>query len=290
MDYLQTILLGIIQGLTEFLPISSYGLLQFAEHTLRIQGSTEFLNIALHAGTLITILLAMQKDVARLCREAVRMIRDIFFNFRIMIRAAKAQEEPRFIHIVTSNYRQLVVLVLCATIPTGAVGFLLRRVASVSYGQVMYSGIGMLLTGVLLLVADMVPAGNKIPKDITWKQGILIGIIQGISVISGISRMGLVLVCGILLGFNKRLAIRFSYLLSIPAILGAMITQVSKVPVILTTPRYAGTCLAGAVSAALVGFLSIRAISKFVRQRGLRLFAIWSFVLGIAIIAVSYVL
>ena len=69
-----------------------------------------------------------------------------------------------------------------------------------------------------------------------------------------------------------------------------MITQVSNVPVILTTPRYAGTCLAGAVSAALVGFLSIRAISKFVRQRGLRLFAIWSFVLGIAIIAVSYVL
>ena len=100
MDYLQTILLGIIQGLTEFLPISSYGLLQFAEHTLRIQGSTEFLNIALHAGTLITILLAMQKDVARLCREAVRMIRDIFFNIRIMIRAAKAHEEPRFIHIV----------------------------------------------------------------------------------------------------------------------------------------------------------------------------------------------
>ena len=180
--------------------------------------------------------------------------------------------------------------VLCATIPAGAVGFLLRRVASISYGQVMYSGIGMLLTGVLLLVADMVPAGNKIPKDITWKQGILIGIIQGISIISGISRMGLVLVCGILLGFNKRLAIRFSYLLSIPAILGAMITQVSNVPVILTTPRYAGTCLAGAVSAALVGFLSIRAISKFVRQRGLRLFAIWSFVLGIAIIAVSYVL
>ena len=97
MDYLQTILLGIIQGLTEFLPISSTGLLQFAEHTLRIQGSTEFLNIALHAGTLITILLAMQKDVARLCREAVRMIRDIIFNIRIMIRAAKAHEEPRFI-------------------------------------------------------------------------------------------------------------------------------------------------------------------------------------------------
>lgn len=288
MDYLQTILLGIIQGLTEFLPVSSTGLLEFVEHALRIQGSTEFLNIVLHAGTLLTILLAMQKDVTRLCREAVRMVRDIFINIRIMIRAAKAHEEPRFIHIVTSNYRQLVILVICATIPSAIVAFLLRKVATISNGSIMYSGIGMLLTGVLLLVADMVPAGNKIPKDITWKQGILIGLVQGITVISGISRTGLVLVCGILLGFNKRLAIRFSYLLSIPAVLGAMLTQAGKIPSIMVTPRYAGTCLAGAACAALVGVFTIRAVSKFVRQRRLRMFAIWSFVLGIAIIAVSY--
>ncbi len=288
MDYLQTILLGIIQGLTEFLPVSSIGLLEFVEHVLRIQGSTEFLNIILHAGTLVTILLAMQKDVGRLCREAARMVRDIFINISIMIRAAKAHEDPRFIHIVTSNYRQLVVLVICATIPSGIIGLLLRKLVVISYSSIMYSGIGMLLTGMLLLVADMVPAGNKIPKDITWKQGLLIGIVQGVSVISGISRTGVVLVCGILLGFNKRLAIRFSYLLSIPAVLGAMLTQIGRLPAVIVSPRYVGTCLAGAVCAALCGILTIRAISKFLRQRRLRLFAIWSFVTGVAVIAASY--
>lgn len=290
MDYLQTILLGIIQGLTEFLPISSAGLIDFVEHVLHIQGSTEFLNILLHAGTLLAILLAMQKDVIKLGREAARMVRDIVINLRLTIRAAKAHEEPRYIHIVTSNYRQLVVLVISSTISTGVAAFFLRKAASISSGSPMYSGIGMLLTGILLLVADMVPAGSKIPKDISWKQGVLIGLIQGLSVISGISRTGIVLVTGILLGFNKKLAIRFSYLLSIPVVTGALLTQVGKIPVIMMSPRYAGTCLAGMACAALVGILMIQTVSKFVRQRRLRMFAIWSFVAGIVIIAASYFL
>ncbi|MDO4804145.1 MAG: undecaprenyl-diphosphate phosphatase [Lachnospiraceae bacterium] len=290
MDFLQTILLGVIQGLTEFLPISSTGLIQFAEHILRIQGSTEFLNIFLHAGTLVAIMITMQRDISRLCGEAARMVRDIFVNARLMVRGMKKHEEPRYIRIVTSNYRQLVMLVICATIPSALAAILLRKAASISISSPMYSGVGMLLTGVLLLVADKVPVGEKVPKDITWLQGVLIGLVQGTSVISGVSRMGLVLVCGILLGFNRKLAVRFSYLLSIPLVAGALLTQVGKIPVLARSPRYAFVCLVGAAFAFLAGYLTIQVSSKLVREARLWTFALWSFLAGVVIILTSYFL
>lgn len=289
MDYLLTILLGIIQGLTEFLPISSTGFLIVVEQILRIQESTELMNIALHVGTLAAILLAMQKDVARLCREAFRMIRDIFLNIRITFRSIRNHEEPRYIHIVTSNYRQLVILVITATAATSLVAVLLKKVALAASGSVLYSGIGMLITGILLLVTDMVPVGNKIPLDISWKYGIVIGCVQGLSVIPGISRTGLVFVCGILLGFNKSLSIRFSYLLSIPAVIGAIALQSVNIPTLIASPRYAGTCFVGALCAAVTGMLIVRPVSKLIRQRRLKTFAIWSFISGGVILILSFI-
>ena len=242
MEFLLSAILGIIQGILEFLPVSSSG----------------HLAACIHMGTLMAILIALQKDIARLLAESLLMIGDAFHNLFAFLRAARKHEEPKLKKLLTSNYRRLAMLIAVGAVPTAVIGVLLRGVAAIAARSLLYTGIGMLMSGIVLLVVGQLTPGNKIPKDITSLRGFLAGIAQGFTVISGISHSAMMLSAGILLGFNKRLAIRYAYLMSIPCIIGALIIEIMTLDETLITPDYLGMCAIGTLCSLLIGVLFIQ--------------------------------
>ena len=143
------------------------------------------------------------------------------------------------------------------------------------------TGLGLLITAVLLLVVDNWQLGNKLPKHITVPQALAIGVCQGISVIPGISRSGITITAGFLCGFRRGFAIRYSYLVSIPAILGAMILECGKLESKSVTWSLGFSYTAGMLTAAVVGYFSIRFMLAFIKKKKLRIFSIYCFIMGI---------
>lgn len=288
MDFLLSAILGIIQGILEFLPVSSSGHLAAIEQLIRLPYNMSFFNVCIHMGTLLAILIALQKDIARLLAESLLMIQDAFHNLFTFLRAARKHEEPKLRKILTSNYRRLSMLIAVGAVPTAVIGILLRDVAAISSNSLLYTGIGMLMNGIVLIVVGQLTPGNKIPKDISSLKGFLAGIAQGFTVISGISHSAVMLSAGILLGFNKRLSIRYAYLMSIPCIIGALIIETASLDKSLITPDYLGMCAIGTLCSLLIGVLFIQRLLRYIRTRSLNQFAYYNFLIGVVIIILYF--
>ena len=231
MSFFDAMILGIVQGLTEFLPVSSSGHLVILENLLNIRTDTDVLfHVLLHFGTLIAICLVFKNDLFRMLVETIHIFQDLTANFKIYIdnKMHSAQTTP-YRKILCNNYRTMVAMILISTIPTGILGYLLQNLVDRWSSSLPVTGLGLLITAVLLLVVDNWQLGNKLPKHITVPQALAIGVCQGISVIPGISRSGITITAGFLCGFRRGFAIRYSYLVSIPAILGAMILELSLI-------------------------------------------------------------
>jgi undecaprenyl-diphosphatase len=290
MEFLLSAILGIIQGISEFLPVSSSGHLAAVEQLIRLPYDMSFFNVCVHMGTLLAILIALQKDLARLLAESLLMIRDVFFNLFAFLRAARKHEEPKLRKLLTSNYRRLAMLIAVGAVPTAVIGIALRKVAEISSRSLLYTGIGMLMSGIVLLVVGQLTPGNKIPKDITSLRGFLAGIAQGFTVISGVSHSAIMLSSGILLGFNKRLAIRYAYLMSVPCVIGALIVEILSLDEALITPDYMGMCAIGTLCSLLIGVLFIQRLLRYIQTRSFRQFAYYHFLIGAVIIVLNFAL
>ena len=288
MEFLLSAILGIIQGILEFLPVSSSGHLAAIEQLIHLPYNMSFFNVCIHMGTLLAILIALQKDIARLLAESLLMIQDAFHNLFTFLRAARKHEEPKLRKILTSNYRRLSMLIAVGAVPTAVIGILLRDVAAISSNSLLYPGIGMLMNGIVLIVVGQLTPGNKIPKDISSLKGFLAGIAQGFTVISGISHSAVMLSAGILLGFNKRLSIRYAYLMSIPCIIGALIIETASLDKSLITPDYLGMCAIGTLCSLLIGVLFIQRLLRYIRTRSLNQFAFYNFLIGVVIIILYF--
>ena len=278
MSFFDAMILGIIQGLTEFLPVSSSGHLVILENLLNIRTDTDVLfHVLLHFGTLIAICLVFKNDLFRMLVETIHIFQDLTANFKIYIdnKMHSAQTTP-YRKILCNNYRTMVAMILISTIPTGILGYLLQN-------------LGLLITAVLLLVVDNWQLGNKLPKHITVPQALAIGVCQGISVIPGISRSGITITAGFLCGFRRDFAIRYSYLVSIPAILGAMILECGKLESKSVTWSLGFSYTAGMLTAAVVGYFSIRFMLAFIKKKKLRIFSIYCFIMGIFAIVCYFV-
>lgn len=291
MNFLQSVFLGIVQGVTEFLPVSSSGHLMILEQLMHFEGDIEFFNVFLHVGTLFAILIGMQKDISKLFKAFCCMVKDCFYNLKLFYKSGSSAKEPHYRRIISNNYRKLVLIIIVATIPTALIGYILSDfVGGGSYSMILV-GIGMLISGVLMKVVSSVKPRGKLPRDISMTGTILTGIAQGMAVLPGISRSGAVITCGILLGFSTRLSIRFSYLLSIPAVIGALVLELSRISTEGTvTVAFIGCCAAGAFTAMIVGLLVIHAMMHMVGRRGIGAFAVYCFAIGFAVILLSYLI
>lgn len=291
MSILQAVFLGIVQGLTEFLPVSSSGHLAIFQNIFHMDtGSTVTFDVMLHVGTLLVVFLVYWKDICKLCAEAFKMLADVFENAGTLLSKNNTGSPKKYRRIIRTNYRKFVLLIIISTIPTALMGYFGRKLIEDASTSLLIPGICLLITGVILFLSDRVENCWKIPKDVSWGEGILVGIAQGFATLPGLSRSGSTIGACTFCGFERRFAVKYSFILSIPAILGAAVLEIGDIASEGVSGSMLGNYAAGMAAAAVFGFIAIRTIGIMVRKRKMRYFAYYCFAAGVLAIAGNFLL
>ena len=281
MTIIQSVFLGIIQGITEFLPVSSSGHLTILQNLCGIQTDGGLLfDVMLHIGTVVAICIVFRRDILRMIGETVRMINDLGKNISVFFHNKKDQDARRYKKILHNNYRRFVVMVICATIPTGIIGFAAQDLIALASKSLLAPGLGLIMTAILLIISDAVETGNKIPKDISFTSSFLIGIAQGLSTLPGLSRSGTTIAACLISGYDKRFAVKYSFIMAIPAILGAACLEISQIGGSNVSISQFFIYLVGAVVSGIVGYFCMKKMLTIVRKKKFRGFAIYCLILG----------
>ncbi len=272
MTLLSSVLLGVIQGVTEFLPVSSSGHLAIAEHLLNISGASScppFFDVLLHLGTLLAVFAAYWEDI----RD---MILEFFCGVSDLVHRSTPSRVP--------PARRMILLIIVGTLPLFAV--LPVKDAIEALGDNMYFvAIALLATGCLLFASDHVCQGRKTERSATLLDVLLVGVGQALATCPGISRSGTTITAGCFVGFDRKFAVRYSFLMSIPAILGANILSLKDALEESILWAEVPIYLVGVAVSALVGYLCIRLI-KLVADKGrFGFFAYYCWLAGIVTLA-----
>lgn len=274
MSILSAILQAIVQGLTEFLPVSSSGHLMLVQHFTHVEASdATFLSAIMHLGTLVAVFIAFRKTIWHLICEFFRMLKDIFtgkFHFKEM-----------------NEYRRMIFMLILSLVPLLIIlPFKDYYDALVEQGSLIFLGICFVLTSILLYISDRCVKGRKTAKDMKWSDAITIGIAQGVAVLPGVSRSGSTVAASLICGLSKKFAVQFSFILGIPAILGAGLLEIKDaietqanieiLPVII-----------GFVLSAITGLLAIKMVSWLIKSEKFRIFAYYTLALGAVVIGIG---
>ena len=261
---LQALFLGILQGLTEFLPISSSAHLILVPWFFGWQNSlvdSLTFDVALHAGTLVAILWYFRREW-----------KDLIWGFFRIFREGR----------VNDFQGNLIVYILLATIPAGVAGVLLEKTVEKSFRNPALIVLPLVVVSFLMIFAEYRNRSSQSLEKLNLKDAMIIGIAQAIALLPGVSRSGITITTGLLRGYRREAATRFSFLLSTPAIAGAVILQLRH---LLSVERADWMLFAlGFVSSALVGYLAIAFLMRYVRLHTLNVFAVYRFALAAVII------
>ena len=276
MSLLSSILLGVIQGVAEFLPISSSGHLAIAEHLLGMSGASdipEFFDVLLHLGTLVAVFVAYWDDV----RD---MVVEFFCGVRDLARGSTPTPVP--------PARRMILLIIVGTLPLLIVLPIKDLVEGLA-ANMYFVAAALLVTGCLLFASDRARKGRKTEKSATMVDVLLVGVAQAIATCPGISRSGTTITAGCFRGFDRKFAVRFSFLLSIPAILGANILSLKDAVeagiIWADVPVY----LVGVVVSAVVGYACIRLL-KMIADRGkFGAFAYYCWAVGVLTLILTFI-
>ena len=281
LSYWQAIWMAIVQGLTEFLPVSSSGHLVLASQILDIQtDGGPLLEVILHIGTLIAVFIVYYKDVWSLIKEGVLLIVD---GVRYLVNKAKYpfRMYPE---------RKMVVMVLIASVPTAVLGLFVEAfLQDLFMSSAIAVGVMLLVTSALLLLSTKIKQGSKRVEKATYRDALAVGIVQGIATMPGISRSGSTIVAGLAGGFDREFAIRFSFLISIPAIAGASLLTFIKAD-LAELAANAGPYLVGLVLSAAVGYLCIRTLLRMLKNHTFHYFGYYCGAVGVIAIICGLVM
>lgn len=289
MDLITALILGIVQGVTEFLPVSSSGHMVMAGKLLGYSGDNILPYLAyFHLGTLAALILYFRKDLKKVLLETARLVVGAILNLRRFFQTARSgKEEPSHIRPARTNYRKMTWMLWIALVPTMPLGLLLHHASIRVAARSMYVGAAFLITGIILLVTDRIKIKNITPKEMPLKRAFLVGIAEGVSVLPGLSRAACTESAGIMCGFSKKTAIRFSYLLSIPTVIGAALIELIDIPK-GGMDVFWGPVLLGILAAAVTGYFTISLLMRFVRKHSFKIFSVYCFVAGILSIAAGF--
>jgi len=247
----QAVLLGIIQGLTEFLPVSSSGHLVIFQSLLGLKEPMIIFDVFLHVGTLFAVFVAFWDDIRYLLT-----------------------------HIISKE----VGLFIIATIPAALMGYFLEDYFTLLFSSLIAVACALILTGILLFISDRFK-GNRSAKQIGIKEALVIGIFQGLAITPGLSRSGSTIFGALLCQMERKEAARFSFLLSIPIILGAAAKSVLDMAS-AGTVSFEWTYFLGAAVAAVFGYLAIKIFLKLLAKANLRIFSFYCWIIS-AIVIIS---
>ena len=290
MSFIQAIVMGIVQGLTEFLPVSSSGHLAIFKNILKVDTDTGILfDVLLHVATLIAVFLVYYRDVIRLITEFFKIAADSFKNVgRFFRNLFSSGEKLPYKRLATSSYKRFVILLIISTIPTAMIGILLKNVVEGVSGNLLVTGICLLGTGGILLLSDYMEERHKKPKDASYADAAAIGVAQGIATLPGLSRSGSTIMAALLCGFDRKFAVKYSFIMSMPAILGALVLELKDIESGLSGSEI-GAYIVGMIFALIVGYVALRLTIKLVMNKYFKYFSFYCFAVG-AISVIAYII
>jgi undecaprenyl-diphosphatase len=263
MSVLQAAVLGAIQGLTEFLPISSSAHLLLVPYILGWSYGGVAFDVALHVGTLVALLFYFRRDWVAMATAALRALSS---------RKVGGAEEMQAVFLVV------------ALVPAVVAGLLLEDMISAARQYPHVTAATLIVLGIILWVADRVAPSTRQLKSMRARDAFLIGVAQALALVPGVSRSGATMTAGRLLAFDRYSAARFSFLMSMPVIAAA---AARKVPEALAAQGLSPQLLAGTAAAAITGWLAIGFLLRFLTTRGFAVFAIYRIALGIVVYAIT---
>ena len=274
MTYFKAIILGLVQGLAEFLPISSSGHLALLQGLFGIEGESVLLfAVLLHVGTLVSVFISYWKDISELVVELFITIKDIFTG-----KGLRLNERP---------VRKLGVMIIVATIPTAVIGVLFNDLFESFYSSFVAIGTGFIVTGVLMFLAERMGSANRGIEQMNFRNALFIGILQGVAICPGVSRSGSTLIGGLTTGLRREFAVKFAFLISIPSILGSVVLEVPDAVKAGLDTAIIGPVVAGMLVAAVSGIIAIKGMIKIVSGKKLSYFSYYVWILGVITIALG---
>jgi len=272
---LSAFFLGLIQGISEFLPISSSGHLSVAQNLLGLQavgGEHLFFDVLLHLGTLAAVFVAYWQDLVEMVLEFFRAISDL---------------THRRTQVHTPPARRLMILIILGTLPLFVILPFKDAIESLYYNTV-FIGFAFIVTGLLLFFSDRVQRGRKTERTATVRDVLVVGLAQAVATCPGISRSGSTICTGTFLGFDRKFAVRFSFLMSIPAVLGANLLDLMDAAKAGIDASQLPVYLVGIVAAAVSGYLSIRLIRLIADRGKFGWFAYYCWAAGIVTLVLTF--
>lgn len=275
MTIIQAFVLGIVQGLTEFLPISSSGHLVLVQHLYGLREAELSFDVSVHVGTLAAVILYFRQDILDILGSLMRALPGMRAHG-----TTPDSDRPSV---------RLAGLIVLGSVPTAVIGLALHGIADRLFASPLITGVMLLLTGALLFATRpnrqrRTDAGRPL-EGLTIKDALVIGLVQGLAVMPGISRSGSTIAVGILTGIRHETAARFSFLLSIPAVAGAALLVLKDA--LGQGGIHLPTCLLGGLTAMLVGYAALALLVFLVQKGRLYLFAPYCWVVGGIAIAAS---
>lgn len=277
MDILSSVFYGAIQGATEFLPVSSSGHLALAQSFFgaeNYEAKYFTFNILLHLGTLIAVLGIYYKDVLMLISAFLSMLCDLFKGRKIRL---------------YNQHRKLTVMLIIATLPVVFVAPFIKDYVESFSSNTLLVGIFLLITSAILFIGDHIKGGHKTAKSgAAMTDALICGFFQLFAILPGISRSGSTISGGLIRGFDREFAVKFSFLMSIPAILGAVVFDLNNITAVQSGDII--PYIIGMITAAFSGFCAIRLIQWIARRASFKFFSVYCGLVGISAIIATFVI
>ncbi len=272
MDYITVIIQAFVQGLTEFLPVSSSGHLSVLQHITGVDGEAALiLSIVLHLGTLVAVFIAFWGTIWGMIKEFFLTFRDIFTG--------------KFTWNGMNGTRRMMFMVIFATLILVPVylfeSFFTARQGD---GDIVFEGVAFLFTAMLLFLSDKCSNGTKQGEDMKLRDGLTVGLFQCVALFPGVSRSGTTTAAGLFCGLDKQTAVTFAFILGIPAILGGSVLELGDA--LASDMELDWLALGfGFVISAVVGFLAIKMVAWLLKKDRFKIFGVYTLILGIVCIA-----